>query len=370
MMTQNAALAEYDQQEAKVVPKVQSLQQPLAFGVSVGNTLYGMPADKLNAQLDDMRSMGVQWLRIDIGWDDVQAKNAQTYDWGPTDTIVKTARAKGFEVLATLAYTPAWARPLTCLSPSCAPIFNSNFATFAGQAAKRYAADITYWEVWNEPNITKFWLPKPNAAKYADMLKSTYPVIKAANPAAQVISAGLSPAENTKSNIAPRDFLAALYKAGAGKSFDIVGYHPYSYPAPATTNYNWSAWSQMGDQSTSIRSIMQANGDADKHVWVTEYGAPTAGPGIGAGTATYAANQDASHVDEALQAYTLQSAITSISNQTWVGGFFWYSYKDLGTDPDDSENFFGMIRADGTRKPVYDTMKEILSSSTPPTPAP
>jgi arabinogalactan endo-1,4-beta-galactosidase len=360
---QHAVLAEHDLTEAQVIPEAQKISQPLAFGISVGNTLYGMPANQLDAELADMKAVGVSWVRVDVGWDDVQAKNALTYDWAKTDAIVSAAKAHGLKLMGTLAYTPGWARPIGCRSPSCGPALNSNFATFAGQAATRYAQDIGVWEVWNEPNITKFWQPKPNAAKYADMLKSAYPAIKAANPTAQVLSAGLSPAESQSSNIAPRDFLSALYKAGAKPYFDVLGLHPYSYPAPSSTNYGWSAWSQMADQSTSIRSIMQANGDTDKKIWITEYGAPTAGPGDTAGITTYSDKQDAGHVDEELQAYTLQSAVSSITGADWIGGFFWYSYKDLGTDLSDSENFFGLLRADGTRKPAYDMMRKILGTT-------
>lgn len=358
---QHAVLAQHDLTEAQVIPDVKKLDQPLAFGLSLGNTLYGMPADQMDAQLADMRALGVGWIRVDVGWDDVQAKDALTYDWAKTDAIVSAAEAHGLKVMGTLAYSPAWARPLGCKSPSCEPVLNAAFATFAGKAAARYAGKIDQWEIWNEPNLKKFWQPKPSVAKYVDMLKLTYPAIKAANQNAVGISAGLSPAENASGNIAPRDFLSDMYKAGAKPVFDVLGFHPYSYPAPATTNYGWSAWSQMADQGTSVRSIMQANGDEAKKVWITEYGAPTAGPGDSASITTYSVNQDAGHVDEELQAYTLQAAVSAIGSQNWVGGFFWYSYKDLGTDTSDSENFFGLLRADGTKKPAYDVLRKMLN---------
>ncbi len=361
---QHAVLAEHDLQEAQVIPNVDKIEQPLAFGLSLGNTLHDMPTDQLDAQLADMRALGVGWIRIDVGWNDVQPKDALTYDWTKTDAVVSAAQAHGLKVLGVLAYSPSWARPYGCKSPSCAPVLNSTFATFAGKAAARYAGKIDQWEVWNEPNIKKFWQPKPNAAKYADMLKVSYPAIKAANSNATVMSGGMSPAETADGNSAPRDFLSALYKAGAQPFFDVLGLHPYSYPAPATTNYGWSAWSQMADQSTSIRSTMQANGDGSKKVWITEYGAPTAGPGTGASITTYSSNQDAAYVDEALQVYTLQAAVNSITGKDWVGGFFWYSYKDLGTDTADAENFFGLLRADGTKKPAYDVLHQVLSPDT------
>ena len=40
---------------------------------------------------------------------------------------------------------------------------------------------------------------------------------------------------------------------------------------------------------------------------------------------------------------------------------FIYSYKDLGTSADTNENFFGIIRNDGTPKPAYAAIKQLLS---------
>jgi hypothetical protein len=40
---------------------------------------------------------------------------------------------------------------------------------------------------------------------------------------------------------------------------------------------------------------------------------------------------------------------------------FWYSYRDHGTDPNDREMSFGVIRQDWSHKPSYDTMKQALA---------
>jgi hypothetical protein len=334
------------------------------FGISLGDTLFGMPADKLNKQLDDMKSLGITWIRVDISWDEIQPSGPQAYSWANTDAIIQAANARKISVLPVLAYTPQWARSPGCGgAEKCAPANPQDFARFASQAVTRYSPQgVHAWEVWNEPNIEKFWQPTPNAASYTKLLLASYASIKRADPTAVVVSGGLSPAEDAGPNIAPRTYLNAMYKAGAKGAFDVFGMHPYSYPAPASTQYSWSAWSQMFENSPSVRSIMDANGDTAKAIWVTEYGAPTNGPGFGASITTYRVNQDAGHVDEDLQSYILQSAVTSLVQRDWSGVFFWYSYQDLGTDPDDNENFFGIIRADGTLKKSYSVLKQILAT--------
>jgi hypothetical protein len=40
----------------------------------------------------------------------------------------------------------------------------------------------------------------------------------------------------------------------------------------------------------------------------------------------------------------------------------WYTYKDGGTTTDTNENFFGLVRADYSQKPAYQTMKDILTT--------
>ena len=70
----------------------------------------------------------------------------------------------------------------------------------------------------------------------------------------------------------------------------------------------------------------------------------------------------ANHVTEALQNLILTNAVTSYrSFGSWAGPMFWYSYKDLGTSPSTAENFFGLIRADGSTKPAYATFKNLLA---------
>src|SRR4029077_292232 len=151
-------------------------------------------------------------------------------------------------------------------------------------------------------------------------LRSVYVVIKETQPSSTVIVGGLGPAATGGGDISPTDFLSQLYADGAGKYFDAVGFHPYSFPAMPAFYAPWNAWQQMASTTPSLRSIMVAIGDANKKIWLTEYGAPTGGPGLLESSAidtTFFGGPD--HVTEAVQAQMFAQAIELVQGYSWAG---------------------------------------------------
>jgi hypothetical protein len=105
------------------------------------------------------------------------------------------------------------------------------------------------------------------------------------------------------------------------------------------------------------------NGDAAKKIWITEYGAPTGGPGASKTLNQWLFIYGFDYMSELAQQQMLQNVMTQyVQDKSWMGPFFWYSLKDNGTKMDDPENFFGLLRHDGSHKPAYDTFKSIISS--------
>lgn len=350
-----------------VAPPVTTTQSETSlnytFGLSVGNRFVDLSSSDLNAYLDDMVAHGVGWLRFDMSWYDVQRNNNSTYDWAPLDRVVAAVNAHHMKMLPILLATPAWARITSCSynNEFCAPKDPAQFATFAGEAVKRYAPQgIHQWEIWNEPNMGNYWQPKGNVVGYSDLLKATAVAIRKQDPQAIIVTGGLGPADTKGEDISPLDFLDQLYKSGAKSSFDAVGSHPYSFPVTASYTASWSAWQQMANTTRSLRSIMIANGDTAKQIWSTEYGASTGGPGLLATTDNYQLDGGSDHVSEDLQKMMLTEAITAHAVQPWAGPLFWYSYIDIGTSQRDNENFFGLRRFDGTSKPAYSILRSLL----------
>jgi polysaccharide biosynthesis protein PslG len=335
------------------------------FGVAVSDTLQHMTDAQLQSALADMSAAGFTWIRFDLEWATVQQKGPSSYNWQPYDRIVAAANAKHFHLLPTLAFAPDWARQADCKGNySCAPADMNQYAGFAKAAAARYSQQGIYaWEIWNEPNLNGFWFPAPSAASYTAMLKATYPAIKATEANSIVLTGGLGSLDDYPSSIEQVDFMKQLYGAGAKGFFDAVGYHPYSYPIIPTAVRDWSGWSKMGDLPASLRSVMVANGDGAKQLWLTEFGAPTNGPGLAAGVNGY--DEDShnapDHVDEAMQAATASAAVGYVrAHSDYLGPLFWYGWKDRSTDTSTVENFFGLLRADGSKKPAYSTFQQLL----------
>jgi hypothetical protein len=333
------------------------------YGVAVGGTLDNLSEAQLDSELENLSGLGVQWIRIDVAWPEVQPMNGSQFDWSNMDRIIAATKAYHLKVLGTLAYTPSWAAQKNCNDDTekCAPANDSTFANFAASAVRRYNGNgINAWEIWNEPNNQGFWLPSPDPAVYTQLLKLSYAAIKGVDPSATVLSGSLGPVDGLPASIQPVTFLSGMYADGARNYFDIVGYHPYSYPDLPSTVAQWSGWSMMSDLSPSIRSVMVANGDAAKQIWITEYGAPTGGPGPAEMSITYGLLPGTSHVDDQLQAEMLTQSTRLYVNYVWLGNYFWYSYKDLGTDTVNPGDFFGLLTYNGNQKPAYATFKQVI----------
>jgi hypothetical protein len=313
------------------------------FGLSVPS-LVSETASQQAAALANMKSIGLTWVRVDADWSWLQP-SATTFDWAPLDQVVKAIEAAGMNADLVIDNSPAWARNAAADVAWGEPASAATYGTFAGEVAARYGPmGVKAYEIWNEENQQAFWYPAPNPSLYTAMLKYAYAAIKAVEPDSIVISGGLAPAaDDSEGDIAPIEFLQDIYADGARGSFDALGDHAYSYPTLPDTYETYSGWSQMDQTSPSLRSVMVANGDGAKQIWITEIGAPSAGPN-GVGTAA--------------QATEVTEAVAGAKASSWIGAMFFYTYEDAATDPD----YFGLLNADGSAKPAWSALATALAS--------
>src|SRR3954447_234161 len=73
-----------------------------------GVNIHAPQGPELASQLDRVKAAGLGWVRIDFIWAAVETRKGK-YDWRAYDALAAAARARGLQVFATLAYTPAWA---------------------------------------------------------------------------------------------------------------------------------------------------------------------------------------------------------------------------------------------------------------------
>lgn len=318
------------------------------FGIADPDLITKSPSVQAS-QLKAMKAIGITSIRLDANWDWVQYGGPKSYDWAQLDQVVKSVRAAGMSADLIIDGCPPWAAVAgTSGDDSPQPASAAQYAQWAAAVAARYAPmGVHTFEIWNEPNIQAFWQPKPNPAAYTAMLKAAYTAIKNVDPSAFVLSGGLAPAVNNGTDIAPITFLQDMYANGAKGSFDALGYHPYSYPALPDSVQSWSGWSQMSQTSPSLRSVMAANGDSGKKIWITEVGAPSAGPyGVG----------------QAGEAKEFTQVIANAKATSWIGACYLYSWQDEGTSQSTSENWFGLVTAGGAKKQAYHAVSTALAS--------
>jgi hypothetical protein len=322
------------------------------FGFAAGGNLHNLAPPELERYLDGVQAAHAGWIRMDINWNVIQYRGRDTYNWEPFDRIVRGITSRGMHVLAGILYTPPWARAAG--TPATSPPTDlADYATFARTVVQRYArVGVHAYEIWNEPNIPIFWSPRPDPARYAQLLKLAYAAVKSADPSAKVLSGGLSPhgfyGQIDEGGMNPLTFLDRMYAAGAGRSFDALAWHPFNFPY-GFGFARWSAWSQMTRTTPSARSILRAHGDGGKKIWATEFGFPT--------------GSTSRDVSEAKQAQLLKRSLNELVGRSWAGPAFVYSYRDSGTNERNVEQNFGVVHYDYSPKPAYRAFQRVAATT-------
>jgi hypothetical protein len=325
-----------------VSPHVRS---SIVFGIA-DNALLGETAKVQASQLAAMRSIGITSVRVDANWGLIQPSSPMIFDWTELDQEVRSIRSADMSVDLIIDGCPPWAALDKSTVAFTQPASSTQYATWAADVARRYSRQgVTYFEIWNEPNIKLFWHPKPDPAAYTADLKAAYTAIKAVDPSAFVIAGGLAPLSDNGTNYSPASFLEAMYGDGAKGSFDAVAYHPYDFPLMPDTYEPYSGWSWMAETSPSVRSIMISNGDSTKPIWITEFGSPTNGR---SGTLALA------------QRTQLSQALAYVKKTNWIGAIYIYTWQDGIPGPKGDEGF-GLLTYNGLPKPAFFTVASALT---------
>jgi hypothetical protein len=161
------------------------------------------------------------------------------------------------------------------------------------QLAASHAPFVEAYEVGNEVNLDASygWAAPPDAALYVTLLCEAYGRIKAADPTAIVVSAGLAPTGRVSGtwNGHPghnglyqdeREYLREFLAAGGGACADAIGYHPYGFSAdydaapdlPSADPTKNCANGFCFRGAEKLYEVMAASGAGNKKMWATEFG--------------------------------------------------------------------------------------------------
>ncbi len=212
------------------------------------------------------------------GWDGTEIEpQAGVYDWQLSDAVINAIRQANLIPVIVLDGSPAWARAPqdrgangSALAPPADP---ATFARFAGQFARRYAGQLHFYQIWNEPNIAPHWgNHQIEPVGYAQLLKPAAAAIRAADPTAVILAAALAPtADRGHTAIDEIYFLQRLYAAGAASSFDAVAVEPFGFdfsPNDPHRQLNLLNFQRV----VLVRQVMIAAGDGTTPIWAVRFG--------------------------------------------------------------------------------------------------
>jgi hypothetical protein len=264
-------------------------------------------------------------------------------------------------------WSPHWASnwPDKATYRNCPPADPAVFGSFVATLIGRYGPNgsfwsssptlpkvpITAWQLWNEPALPVYWGGSgatPSPAQYVDLLKGAAPIIRAADPGAEIVAAGI-PQSSLTGAISMHDYVSGMYAAGIKGVVDDIALHLYAASPGEAIGF-----------VEDTRAIMNSYGDSATPIWATEWGWASAGKPNKFVTdlAGQAANTDA-----------LMAAFVARHEELNVRGlteYFWHDGSDQSNVTDRWDNHLGLVFDDYSHKPAYDAFLGRAIDTTPP----
>jgi len=378
--TQQPALSPAASSSAPASPRPAASPSPAsAAAVPVADPavhvfLWGEP-DATDPVLSLARDGGFHWVKQRFEWRNIEGKGKGRFEWDEPDRLVDAAEARGLKIIARVDNQPQWASSKVTWPATSPPDRMEDWVDYVSALAARYKGRIQAYEIWNEPNLDREWGGQPPDPKaYTTMLQASYRAIKAADPGALVVSAGLSPT-TTQSAQAMRDvdFYQGMYAAGAKGSYDVLGVHAAGFKAapcadPAEVAGD-PALSNPGDSSPpdvkrvyafrhveDVRQIMASNGDGDKQIGVLEMGWTTdQRPNSPYAWHAVSAEQQATNLVDAFKCAREHWS-------PWVGFMTVIYIADAHWTRQDEQYWWSITNPDGTPRPAYTALKDFFHS--------
>jgi polysaccharide biosynthesis protein PslG len=293
--------------------------------------------------LNLVEDLGVGYVRFDVRWDEAEngtkEVNTSIYDPHFSNLLTKRIRA-----IASLNFNNPSYDAASIFSAFTPPQIDG-FSRFAFAMVKRYQGrkDIT-WEIYNEPNQPGFW-SNPNATNYMDLAAATSLAIRSADPEAKIFGPALGHiplAQRPQPSPWSSEYLDFPYlqrclDEGLLPLVNKVSIHPYPGEAPEAVIKTYEL----------LRSLLKKYPGGSKiPLSVSETGYSTQGD---------------YRVSEQEQAMWLPRQIL-VNLSAHISPTIIWSLRDMSAVQGESNEVYGLIRHDGSKKPAYGSVKALMEN--------
>jgi hypothetical protein len=335
---------------------------------------YGIVQGSLdNKDAQGMAGAHVRTARFLFRWRSMEPSRG-AYDWRQRDQLIGRLAAHHIRAVPFVWGSPAWVGNGKLAQPPIASDADRQaWRDFLSAAVARYGPGGTYWsnaylqrygadaeplpirawQVWNEPNLKKYFSPGSNvqqsAQKYATLLRISNAAIEGQNPRSRTVLAGMP----SYGDSTAWQFLRSMYQVpGVKNDFEGAALHPYGCTVD-----------RMREGIVQFHAAMAAYGDQATPLWLTEVA-------WGSGPADrFCKNKGADG-----QARLLSEAfglVLSHRNAWNVQRLFWFLWRD----PEAGSPYAslcsicgtaGLLRNNRNPKPAYGAFKGFSAETTPP----
>jgi hypothetical protein len=131
---------------------------------------------------------------------------------------------------------PRWASTAPADAPDAyytgfaawAPRDWTEWEEYVAQTVRHHKTDIHIWEVWNEPNLVDWWVPREGQSRpegYVELLRHTTPAVRREDPSATVIGGVVAGALKERSSA--WEFTRDVIASGGLDLMDVFSFHDY-----------------------------------------------------------------------------------------------------------------------------------------------
>jgi hypothetical protein len=244
---------------------------------------------------------------------------------------------------------------------------------------------VEAYEIGNEPNQSWQWGHQvPDPAEYVAALEIAYNRIKAVDPEAVVVSAGLGPVGRVKAtpngegwpgnnglSMDEWEYAGAVFSRCVTGCFDVFGYHPFGFAYTPEADPDTVPENFAFRGAEDLRQIMLDHGLANKPMWATEFGWIRDPDADGLGLCKFVPEFNDHFgwmlVTELQQADYLSRAFAyADTHWPWMGAMFLWNldWNDQGWICDNIR-FFSLRYVSGEVAPAYDTLAEMAKRPAP-----